>query len=93
MNGSDRMKSQGAIELAGYDCERLHLMFETIIDHLHELPKHDARKYDQVIEYYMDSATKMISICGVLVDDLKRYIDEAKEFIIGCKSECMGDET
>ena len=81
MSNTGRTEVTGAIELARYDCDRLLYMLEEA-GHENQKFKGDlCRKFDEINNATAESVETIIGICEVLVDDLRRYIDEAHEYV------------
>lgn len=81
MDKSKKMEATGAIELARYDCDRLRYMLEAAGDENQKFKGDMCRKFDEINNATAESVETIIGICEVLVDDLRRYIDEAYTFV------------
>lgn len=81
MSNVGKSETQGAIELARYDCDRLRYMLEAAGDENQKFKGDLCRKFDEVNDATAESVDTIIGICEVLVDDLRRYIDEAYTFV------------
>lgn len=81
MSNTGRTEVTGAIELARYDCDRLRYMLEAAGDENQKFKGDLCRKFDEVNDATAESVDTIIGICEVLVDDLRRYIDEAYTFV------------
>lgn len=81
MSNTGRTEVTGAIELARYDCDRLRYMLEAAGDENQKFKGDLCRKFDEVNDATAESVDTIIGICEVLVDDLRRYIDEAHEYV------------
>ena len=81
MDKSKKMEVTGKIELAQHDCDRLRYMLEAAGDENQKFKSDLCRKFDEVNDATAESVDTIIGICEVLVDDLRRYIDEAYTFV------------